>query len=207
MKNIKLLFLSILLLSLTGCEDKKSESALKTVQKDTNTTQNNQPSKASKIAALRRKKVSFILSDINDTNHTISIENKHIDISAIKQEIIVLNFFATWCPPCKGEIPYLADLNKKYSDKVFMVGILSNDKPKVESLKRYMKQYGINYFVSVSKDNDALTKLAAERLQMDENFPLPLTILFKNGAYYSHYEGAVPIEMLEHDIKKAMHKE
>ena len=118
-----------------------------------------------------------------------------------------MNFFATWCPPCKSEIPYLADLQKKYDGTLFIAGILVNDSLDKKTLKAFIEEYGINYFISRAQDNNTLVKLAVKRLQLDENFPIPLTILFKNGNYYSHYEGAVPVEMLEHDIKEAIHKE
>ena len=153
------------------------------------------------------KKYTFALNDLNDSNYSITIVNKHIEISHVDQKLILLNFFATWCPPCKSEIPYLADLKKKYDASLFIAGILVNDTPDKKTLETFTEAYGVNYFISNSKDNNALGKLAAKRLQLDEDFPIPLTILFKNGNYYSHYEGAVPVEMLEHDIKEAIHKE
>jgi len=197
-KKINILFLTAILLCSTGCENKKTDTPVKkTVTKEV--------PKIEKAEYM--KKYTFALNDLNDSNYSISIVNKHIEISHVDQKLILLNFFATWCPPCKSEIPYLADLKKKYDGTLFIAGILVNDDPDKKTLKRFMEKYGVNYFISNSKDNDALGKLAAKRLQLGENFPIPLTILFKNGNYYSHYEGAVPVEMLEHDIKEAIHKE
>ena len=198
MKKINILFLTAILLCSTGCENKKTDTPVK----ETTTEETPKIEKAEHM-----KKYTFALSDLNDSNHSITIVNKHIEISQVKQELILLNFFATWCPPCKGEIPYLADLQKKYDGKLFIAGIMVNDTPDRATLKTFMEHYGVNYFISRSKDNNALAELAAKRLQLDKNFPIPLSILFKNGNYYSHYEGAVPVEMLEHDIKEAIHKE
>jgi len=197
-KKINILFLTAVLLCFTGCEDKKPDTTVKkaTIEDSNKTKETN-----------KSKKYTFSLSDLNESNYSVSIENKHIEISTVNEELILLNFFATWCPPCKGEIPYLADLQKKYKGKLFIAGILLNDSPDDKTLKAFAKTYGINYFISNAKDNNALGKLAAKRLQLDKDFPIPLTILFKNGNYYSHYEGAVPVEMLEHDIKEAIHKE
>ena len=198
MKKINILFLTAILLCSTGCEDKKTDTPVKkTVTEE-----------APKIEkAEYMKKYTFALNDLNDSNYSITIINKHIEISHVDQKLILLNFFATWCPPCKSEIPYLADLKKKYDGTLFIAGILVNDTPDKKTLKTFMEEYGVNYFISNAKDNDALGKLAAKRLQLDEDYPIPLTILFKNGNYYSHYEGAIPVEMLEHDIKEAIHKE
>jgi len=197
-KKINILFLTAVLLCFTGCEDKKPDTTVKkTTIEDFNKTKETNES----------KKHTFSLRDLNGSNYSVSIENKHIKISTVNQKLILLNFFATWCPPCKGEIPYLADLQKKYKDRLFIAGILVNDSPDDKTLKAFTETYGINYFISNAKDNDAFVKLAVQKLQLDENFPIPLTILFKNGNYYAHYEGAVPVEMLEHDIKEAIHKD
>ncbi len=59
-------------------------------------------------------------------------------------KIVILNFFATWCPPCKKEIPGLVALRKKYGkDKVFIVG-LSVDKS-AAPLKKFVRDMGIDY--------------------------------------------------------------
>jgi len=204
-KTLKLLLLTTVLFYITACEDKKtepvSESNHSIIEEESDQV------KEEKKTAERSKKYSFILSDVNDSNRTLSIENKHITISDVPQKLILVNFFATWCPPCKGEIPYLTDLQKKYEANLFITGILVNDNIDGESLKTFISDYDINYFVSNATQNEPLAKLAVKRLQLGENYPLPLTILFKNGNYYSHYEGAVPMEMLEHDIKNAMSKE
>ena len=205
---------------MTGCEDKKSnlskehvktetaKSVKQSQQKDNNKTEDNKSgNNTGEEQDLAEPKYTYTLSDMNDINHTVTIENKYIEISNVTENIIVLNFFATWCPPCKGEIPYLVDLQKKYEGKLFMAGVLVNDTPDKEALESFLKAYAINYFVSTGSQNDDLAKLAREKLHLPEDLPLPLTILFKDGHYYSHYEGAVPVEMLEYDIKNAMSKE
>jgi len=207
-KPLKFLLLTTFFLCFTGCEDKKTdipEKSGKTIVSDMN-KQTQKDETLQKEMELR-KKYTFMLSDINETNHSISVKNKYIEISDVNQKIILINLFATWCPPCRGEIPYLTDLQTKYKDTLFIAGILVNDSPDKEALQTFLDQYAINYFVSNSEQNNALAKLAAEKLQLEDNFSIPLTILFKGGHYYSHYEGAVPVEMLEHDIKNALNKE
>jgi len=199
---------------MTGCEDKKSDLSKEHVKTKTtkNATQkhkedNQSENNSSKAQDLVEPKYTYTLSDMNDTNHSITIENKYIEISNVSEPIIIINFFATWCPPCKGEIPYLVDLQKKYEGKLFIAGVLVNDTPDKEALESFLKTYDVNYFVSNSSQNNDLSKLAIAKLKLPKDLPLPLTILFKGGHYYSHYEGAVPVEMLEYDIKNAMSKE
>jgi len=148
----------------------------------------------------------FLLNDLNDNNHTIKIDNKNINISNVKSSLVLLNFFSTWCQPCKGEIPYLVDLAKKYKNKLFIAGIVVNDSIDDSNLTQYVKELNINYYVSNAKDNDEFMKVFAKKIELKNDFIVPLLVLFKDGEYYTHYEGAVPVEMLEYDIKKAIKK-
>lgn len=87
-----------------------------------------------------------------------SVENKEIQtlsgeeilelVKSNKGKVIFLNFFATWCPPCREEIPELIALRKEYSeDKVLFVGIsLDNG---AEGLKRFVQ--GMNFTYPVYK--------------------------------------------------------
>ena len=208
MKKTYILLLTTILLLLTGCEDKKSDEKVKIAEK-TVKEKTNAKKKISneQKEALRIKNNTFILADNNDTNHSVYVNNKNIEITSVQQEIVILNFFSTWCEPCKGQIPYISDLNKKYDNKIFVAAILVNDKIEKNNFELFKKDFNINYFISNSLQNDTFANKIVKNLKIDDNFRLPLTILFKNGKYYSHYEGAVPIEMLNHDIKNAMSKE
>ena len=66
-----------------------------------------------------------------------------------------------------------------------------------------MAQQQINYFISNTKENDTFAMRLADQLQLDENFSIPLTVIYLNGEYFTHYEGAVPVEMIEYDIQQA----
>jgi peroxiredoxin len=71
-----------------------------------------------------------------------------------KGKVVVLDFWATWCPPCKAEIPGYIELQKKYAaDGLAIVGV-SVDQDGAEVVKRFMKAYGINYTVVLGADSD-----------------------------------------------------
>lgn len=205
MKKRNILLLTAVLFFFTACEEKKTE-AVSITHTDSNQSTDTLDEKVAKVLT-EEEKYTFMLSDMNDQNRTFRIEHKRVEISGVKEEIILLHFFSTWCPPCQGEAPYLADLQKKYKKDLFILGLLVNDSPSKEELSAFRERYGVNYFISNTQENAAVAKLAIEKLQLPADHPLPLTILFKNGHYYSHYEGAVPVEMLEHDINNARHKE
>lgn len=119
------------------------------------------------------------------------------------QPIVIVNLFATWCPPCIGEIPYLNDLQKKYKEKLFVVGILTHDSIMQDALDTFMAKNQINYFISNGTDNDTFADQLAITLDLPENFSIPLTVMYVNGEYFTHYEGSVPVEMIEYDIQQA----
>lgn len=192
------------LIYFTGCEDKKCDSP------EENTTAN--VTKTCDIVDTNRSTLKtnkdakkFKLNDIDNKDHTIYFDKKNILIEDVSQNFVLLNFFATWCPPCQGQIPYLADLKEKYKNDLFVAGVLVNDADQeYHVLEAFFKQYTINYFISNAKENDTFAVELLKELNIAEKFQLPLTILYKNGKYYAHYEGAVPIEMIEHDLKKAI---
>jgi thiol-disulfide isomerase/thioredoxin len=81
-------------------------------------------------------------------NYTIKDMNgDDVKLSSFKGRVIVLNFWATWCGPCKVEIPSLIELQKQYAGDVVILG-MSVDDP-VEKLKPFAEKYRINYPVLV----------------------------------------------------------
>jgi len=143
-----------------------------------------------------------------------SFDGKGVDIAVnggryrfinLKNRIIIVNIFATWCPPCIGEIPHLNALQRKYKDKIDVLGILLYDNELGNgNLKRFIKDNRVEFFISNSnRENSRFTKFLAPKLRLKPNFSIPLTIMFVDGRYFTHYEGSVPEEMVESDIKQA----
>jgi len=79
---------------------------------------------------------SFTLQDLN---------GKPVSLSDFKGKVIVLDFWATWCPPCVIEIPHFIELYEQYKDQGFaMVGI-SLDREGISVVKSFVRKYQINY--------------------------------------------------------------
>jgi len=69
-----------------------------------------------------------------------------------KGKVVVLDFWATWCGPCKSEIPGYVELQKKYaSDGLAFVGI-SVDQDGPEVVKKFVKEHGVNYTIVMADD-------------------------------------------------------
>jgi len=78
---------------------------------------------------------------------------KDVKLSSFKGKVILLNFWATWCGPCKIEIPWFNEFHQKYKDKGFLVlGISADDT--VEQLKPFVAENKMTYPVLVGKGRD-----------------------------------------------------
>jgi len=69
------------------------------------------------------------------------------------KKIVVVEFWATWCPPCRTSIPHLTDLAKKYKDKDVVIVGISDEKPPV--VKSFVEKMGpkMDYVVAIDDDN------------------------------------------------------
>src|SRR6202030_4297187 len=77
----------------------------------------------------------FLLRDIN---------GKIVSTADWKGKVVILNFWATWCPPCREEIPELVQLQAKYKDKLEIVGV-SEDDDDLQKVVKFAQQHGMNY--------------------------------------------------------------
>lgn len=80
------------------------------------------------------------------------VKGKPVDLAALKgKQIVVVEFWATWCPPCRASIPHLTQLQKKFKD-VVIVGVSDED---VATVKKFVEKMGdkMDYVVAVD-DND-----------------------------------------------------
>ncbi len=193
------------IIEILGKKNKKSYTSNKNIIKSNSIENNTTNTVISVISTpLPLKGDAYILHDTDQNERTIAIHNKSISISNVAQSIVLINFFTTWSPSCLEEMSYLSDLQKKYKKKLFIIGILVNDEKSNLDLKVLTTQYEAEYFISNSKENNALTTTLLKGLKIPKNFSIPLSILYKNGHYYRHYEGATPIEMIEYDVTQAI---
>ena len=79
-----------------------------------------------------------------------TLDGKPFRLSEQKGKIVLVNFWATWCGPCRMEIPDLIALQKKYADKGFTVVGIAEDEP--AKTKAFVEQIGINYPVMIEPD-------------------------------------------------------
>ena len=146
---------------------------------------------------------TFMLLNTKSKSHKVTLSNDQIIFQHNNKAIVLINLFATWCPPCIGELSYLNTLQKKYSNDLFLIGVLTHDYIDIPSLESFIAKHEINYFISNSPHNNAFIGRLATTLDLPQNFSIPLMVMYVDGKYFTHYEGTVPVEMIEYDIRQA----
>jgi len=137
-------------------------------------------------AAKDHANFSFTLKDMSGAD---------VQFADYKGKVVLLNFWATWCDPCKREIPEFVEAYNKYRDRGFVIlGVLSTDDPSAEDLRAFMSRFKMNYPVF------------REHEEMDAAFgplwALPTSFLIdRQGSICLKHMGPVSKEMLEREIR------
>ncbi|MGE5432624.1 MAG: redoxin domain-containing protein [Syntrophomonadaceae bacterium] len=121
-----------------------------------------------------------------------------IKLSDYKGKVVLLDFWATWCPPCRKGIPDLISLKNEFKGKDFeIIGISVDQENTLNDVIPFIQQYGINYPV-VYYDPSALASFGSV-----ESIPTSF-VLDKTGKVVSSYVGLTEKSNFEKDIKKAL---
>jgi peroxiredoxin len=131
-------------------------------------------------------KLAYTVKDMNGAD---------VRLSDYKGKVILLNYWATWCGPCKVEIPDLVALQEKYKDQGFIVlGVSQDDDP--ETLRAFASAFKMNYPVLVGRDQPDL---------LDAQGPLwglPTSYLIgRDGTICTRHLGPATKDDFEREIK------
>lgn len=81
-----------------------------------------------------------------------TLDGKSMKLSDLRGKAVLLNFWATYCGPCKVEMPWFVELQKEYGPQGFQIIGVANDDASNEEIAKFAKEMGINYPILIGKD-------------------------------------------------------
>ncbi|UCB51733.1 MAG: TlpA family protein disulfide reductase [Candidatus Zixiibacteriota bacterium] len=143
-------------------------------------------------------------SPSNDFDFNLpDLEGKTHGLKDYRGEVVVLNFWATWCPPCLEETPKLNDLHSRYKDSgVHVIGI-ALDKDSLEIVGPFVKKYDISYAI-LRGDREIFATLSAGSSGKDfQGVPTTL-IIDRKGKIRERFDGSFESEQLEESLRSLL---
>jgi thiol-disulfide isomerase/thioredoxin len=82
-----------------------------------------------------------------------TLDGKNLKLSDLRGKAVLLNFWATYCGPCKIEIPWFVELQKEYGSQGFQIVGVAMDDASTDEIAKFAKEMSINYPVLLGKDS------------------------------------------------------
>jgi len=181
---IVILFILVMSFSSTSCVKKESEKEAPAAAEKTEAKESSAPQKAAKGPMYKNL-----------------VDGQDISLEGLKGHVLLIDFWATWCPPCRVEIPGFIELYDKYKDKKFtIVGISLDNGESV--VKKFVERQKINYpiIMSTNKLRREYENAIGRPIQS-----IPTTILInRQGEVATVYIGARPKEVFDEEIQKLL---
>jgi thiol-disulfide isomerase/thioredoxin len=80
------------------------------------------------------------------------LNSKPVRFSDSRGKVVILDFWATWCVPCREEIPHFVELQKQYGNKGLTIIGVSLDEQGPEVVKKFVKRFGVNYPIVIGNE-------------------------------------------------------
>jgi len=96
----------------------------------------------------------FTATDISGTSLTLS---------ALKGKVVLLDFWATWCPPCRVEVPHLIDIQKRFGKRKFLLISVSLDRD-LDAARKFVREKGMDWVHIIDRE---AARTLAEKYQVE----------------------------------------
>ena len=123
-----------------------------------------------------------------------SLDGKQVKLSSFRGKVVLLNFWATWCGPCKAEIPAFVELQQQYKSDLVVIG-LSVDDP-ADKAKAFADQYKVNYPIVLGLGRDDIQDAYGPIYGIPASF-----LIGRDGKVCKRHLGLAPKAQFEREIK------
>ncbi len=129
-----------------------------------------------------------------------NLNGEKVSTERFQGRVILINFWATWCAPCREEIPYLNELHQKYKEDGLVVIGISLDYGGPEQVAKFLEKYKVEY-INLMGD-DAVVKAFSSIPGMSPNQAIPTTFLIdREGQVSRKFVGLTKKQVFEEAIK------
>jgi len=78
----------------------------------------------------------------------VTLEGDTVSLASLRGDVVLLNFWATWCAPCREETPYLQEIYETHRDQGFrIVGVSMDNRSQVEAVRAFVREYDVTYLI------------------------------------------------------------
>ena len=123
-----------------------------------------------------------------------TLDGKQLSLSAHKGKVVLLNFWATWCGPCKAEIPGFVELQQQYKNDLVVIGLSVDDT--AEKAKPFVDQYKVNYPIVLGLGRDDIQDAYGPIYGIPASF-----LISRDGKVCKRHLGIAPKAQFEREIK------
>ena len=124
------------------------------------------------------------------------LQGKSVNLSDFKGKVILLDFWATWCPPCRKEIPGFIELYNTYKSRgLVVIGVSMDDADDIADVKRFAAQIKMNYPILLGAGREDDLKPAFGELPLPTSF-----VIARDGRICARYDGLTATDQVERGI-------
>lgn len=125
------------------------------------------------------------------------LKGRSVQLSSLKGKAVLLNFWATWCGPCKIEMPWLVDLQKKYGPRGLQIVGVAMDDASDKEIAAFARKMGVNYMILKGTEKVGDLYGGVDRL--------PMTYYIdRSGKVVDEIMGLASESVIEDDIRKIL---
>ncbi len=132
----------------------------------------------------------FVLSNLNNTSTSLS---------ALKGQVILINIWATWCPPCRAEMPTIQATYEQYHDRGFVV-LAVNQAEDARIVRTFMEQFGLTFPALL--DSDSMVSTLYQVRVLPSSF-----FVDRKGVVRVVYFGPMPRSVISGTVEQLLQEE